>query len=99
MNLRYATTSYDYILDFAQKSIPLSNFYLNFNKTKTVLFFLFKSRAGVYLFKVKNGNIRKMCEIFSKLTIKEPVTEPYLCVFIISFEHISLIVLIFTLLT
>ena len=28
--------------------------------------------AGIYLFKVKNGNNRKMCKINSKLTIKKP---------------------------
>ena len=26
--------------------------------------------AGIYMFKLNNGNTRKMCEIFSKLTIK-----------------------------
>ena len=28
--------------------------------------------AGIYLFKVSNGNTRTVCEIFSKLTIKTP---------------------------
>ena len=28
--------------------------------------------AGIYLFKVNNGNIKTMCEIYSKLTIKIP---------------------------
>ena len=28
--------------------------------------------VGIYLFRVKNGNSRTMCEISSKLTIKTP---------------------------
>ena len=28
--------------------------------------------AGIYLFKISNGNIRTMCEICSKLIIKTP---------------------------
>ena len=29
-----------------------------------------KSTAGIYLFKVDNGNTRTICEVCSKLTIK-----------------------------
>ena len=28
--------------------------------------------AGIYLFKVNNGNARRMCEICLKLTVKKP---------------------------
>ena len=57
--------------------------------------------AGIYLLKVNNRNTRKMCEICSKLTIKTP--EQRHCrrsgVFIINFEHMSHLVVMFLLLT
>ena len=57
--------------------------------------------AGIYLFKVNNGNTRTTCETCSKLTIKIPKRRH--CrrsgVFIVNFEHISHIVLVFPLLT
>ena len=49
--------------------------------------------VGMYLFKVNNRNTRKRYEICSKLTIKTPV------VFIVNYEHISHVVLVFLLLT
>ena len=56
---------------------------------------------GIYLFKVNNRNTRTRCEICSKLTINTP--ERRQCrrsgVFIVSFEHISHLVLVFLLLT
>ena len=57
--------------------------------------------GGIYLFEVNNGNTRAMCEISSKLTIKTPEQHLWrrLCVFIINFEQISHIVLVFPLLT
>ena len=50
--------------------------------------------AGIYLFKVNNGSTRTMCEICSK-------SASMACsgVFIVSFEQISHIVLVFPLLT
>ena len=57
--------------------------------------------AGNYMFKVNNRNTRTRCEICSKLTIKTPER----ChlrrsgVFIVNFEHISHLVLVFLLLT
>ena len=47
--------------------------------------------ANIYLFKVSNRNIRKRCEICSKLTIKAPKQCHSSCsdVFIVIFEHIS----------
>ena len=56
--------------------------------------------VGIYLFKVNNRNIRR-CEICSKLTRKTPERRQWRRsgVFIVNFEHISLFVLIFLLLT
>ena len=49
-------------------------------------------------FKVNNRNTRTRCEICSKLTIKVPERRRY-GVFIVNFEQISLLVLLFLLLT
>ena len=48
--------------------------------------------AGIYLLKVNNRNTKRRCEICSKLTIRSGV-------FIVNFEHISRLVLVFLLLT
>ena len=37
-----------------------------------VLILITNFPANIYLFKVNNSNIRKRCEIYSKLTIKTP---------------------------
>ena len=50
--------------------------------------------VGIYMFKVNNRIARTRCEICSKLTIKIPFD-----VFIVNFEHISHLVLVFLLLT
>ena len=57
--------------------------------------------AGIYLLKVNNRNTRTRCEICSKLTIKTPERHQRRCsgVFIVNFEHISHLVLVFLLLT
>ena len=49
--------------------------------------------AGNCMFKVNNRNTKARCEICSKLTIKISV------IFIVNFEHISYLVLVFLLLT
>ena len=56
--------------------------------------------VGNYMFKVNNRNTRARCEICSKLTIKTPERR-YWCsgVFIVNFEHILHVVLVFLLLT
>ena len=56
--------------------------------------------AGIYLFKVKNGNTRTVGEFSSNLTIKTPEQRQYnrLSVFIVNFEQISHTVLVFPLL-
>ena len=57
--------------------------------------------AGNYMFKVNNRNTRTRCEICSKLTIKAPEQRQWRRsgVFIVNFEHISHLVLVFLLLT
>ena len=57
--------------------------------------------AGIYLLKVNNRNIRTRCEICSKVTIKTPEQRHWRRsgVFIVNFEHISHLVLVFLLLT
>ena len=56
-----------------------------------------KYSSGIYLFKVNNGNTKTMREICSKLTIKTP--EPRPGIFIVHFDQISYIVLLFPLFT
>ena len=51
------------------------------------------------MFKVNNRNAGKRCEICSKLTIKTPERCVRTGVFIVNFEHISHLVLLFLLLT
>ena len=55
--------------------------------------------AGIYLFKVKNRNSRTICEICSKLTIKTPERHQWRHsgVFLVNFEHILHLVLLFLL--
>ena len=57
--------------------------------------------AGNYLFKVNNRNTRTRCQICSKLTIKIPKRRQWRRsgIFIVNFEHISHLVLLFLLLT
>ena len=56
--------------------------------------------ANIFLFKVHNKNTRKICEICLKLTIKTPEWRYWRCsgVFIVNFEHISHLFLMFLLL-
>ena len=49
--------------------------------------------TGNYMFKVNNRNTRTRCEICSKLTI----ARRHSGIFIVNFEHISLLVLVFLL--
>ena len=57
--------------------------------------------AGIYLLKINKKNTRTRCEICSKLTIKTPERRYWRLsgVFIVNFEHISHLVLVFLLLT
>ena len=55
--------------------------------------------ANIYLLKVNNRNTRKRCEICSELTIKSPERRQWRRsdVFIVNFEHISHLFLVFLL--
>ena len=57
--------------------------------------------ASIYLFKVNNRSNRTRCEICSKLTINSPERRHWRRsgVFIVGFEHISRLLLVFLLLT
>ena len=57
--------------------------------------------ANIYLFKVNNRNTRKRCEIYLKLTIKTSQQCHWhrSGVFIVNFEHISYLFLVFLFLT
>ena len=57
--------------------------------------------ACIYLLKVNNRNTRTRCEICSKLTVNTPWRSHWRPsgVFIVNFEHISHLVLVFRLLT
>ena len=57
--------------------------------------------TGIYMLKVNNRNIRTRCEIFSKLTIKIPERRQWrrFDVFIVNFDYISHLVLVFLFLT
>ena len=59
------------------------------------------SSADIYMFKVNNGNTRKMCEICSKLTIKTPErrNRRHSSVFTVDFEQFSHMALVFPLWT
>ena len=57
--------------------------------------------AGIYLFKVNNRNNRTKCEICSELTIKTSERRHWrhFGVFIVNFDYLSHLVLVFLLLT
>ena len=56
--------------------------------------------VSICLFKISNGNIRAICEICSKFQIKTPERRQWRCsgIFIVYFEQIAHIVLVFPLL-
>ena len=60
-----------------------------------------RNPAGIYFFKVDNGNTRTMCEIRSKLTIKTSERRHWrrYGIFIVNFEQVSHIALVFPLLS
>ena len=57
--------------------------------------------VGIHMVKVNNRNTRTRCEICSKLTIKTPERHQWRRsgVFIVNFQYISHLVLVFLLLT
>ena len=62
---------------------------------------LFNIPAKIYLFKINNKNTRKRCEIYLKLKIKTPERRQWRRsgVFIVNYEHVSHLSLVFLLLT
>ena len=81
-------------------------FFANFSLMLLIKVLLIKKcifyPAGIYLLKVNNRNTRKRCQICSKLTIKTPEQRHswrHSGVFIVKFEHISHLLLVFLLLT
>ena len=76
-----------------------NDFYIFFKNSKFLSGFHNEwSPSNVYLFKVRNRKTRNRCEICSKLTIKIPERHRF-GVFIVNFEHISHLFLVFLLLT
>ena len=57
--------------------------------------------ADIQLLKSKNENIKRMCKIYLKLTIKTPEGQqwPHSVLFIVNFEEIIYTTLVFSLLT
>ena len=79
-------------------------FYNNFIFYNHINHIIFGQRntfpGGIYLLKINNRNTRARCEICSDLTIKIPERRHW-CrseVFIVNFEHISHLALVFLLL-
>ena len=75
---------------------------LHGSKVYTLLKSMVKATpASNYMFKVNNRNTRTRCEICSELTVKTPERRFWRRsgVFIVNFEHNSLLVLVFLLLT
>ena len=60
-----------------------------------------RSLAGNYLLKVNSKNTRTKCEICSKLSVKKPERRQWRRsdVFVVNFEHISHLALVFLMLT
>ena len=66
------------------------------------VYLFFEAFPGrIYLLKVGNRNTRTRCEICTKLMIKTPERCQWFCsdVFVVNFEQISHLVLVFLLLT
>ena len=83
---------------------PLFQYFKDFRRWQRALVNLIKklllTLANIYLSIVNNRNTRKRCEIYSKLTIKIPERRHWRRsdVFIVNFEHISLLFLVLLLL-
>ena len=83
---------------------PLFQYFKDFRRWQHALVNLIKklllTLANIYLSIVNNRNTRKRCEIYLKLTIKIPERRHWRRsdVFIVNFEHISLLFLVLLLL-
>ena len=103
------------IVDFEHGSVYWVSFPAGFGRSSNALIVYLKmssfieltlkrancGQGGNYVFKVNNRNTRTMREICSKLTIKIPERCQWRRsgIFIVNFEHISRLVLVFLLLT
>ena len=101
MEQEWAAYSFNYPLVYMKSSVKVySEVYF---KTLSDIYdgdFLRKYPAGIYLLKVNNKNASTRCKICSKLTIKTPERRQWRSgVFIVNFEYISHLVLVFLLLT
>ena len=88
----------------ARYNLSLFSVFINFlslNKFDYWRIPTFFLQAGIYLFKSKSRSTTKNCEIFSKSTRKtwEWYQRGRFVVLMVNFEHISLIILVFPLLT
>ena len=84
------------LLEFVMSQAAcLDNLFLFTGCWKLVILQIFP--AGKYMFKVNNRNTRTRGEICSKITVKTIRTTSG--VFVVNFEHISHLVLVFRLLT
>ena len=84
------------LLHFDEVTAHVDKFLFNVHCKNTRL------SAGIYLLKVSNRNTGTRCEICSKLTIKTPPERRNWRrsgVFVVNFEHISQLVLVFLLST
>ena len=87
------------LISFSSSAVCPLFFFIYMNRS--IIITIFNIPTGNYLFKVNNSNTRTKCEIYSKLTIKTP-KRPHWCysrIFIVNFELISHLVLLFLLLT
>ena len=72
------------------KDVWMNNKKNDLHESNLILSFNSQTPAGIYLFKVNNRNTRTRCEISWKVTIS---------FFIVNFEHILQLVLVFVFLT
>ena len=99
--LLFATQLRQVLRSYTNKSFPSSSFSCLLMKVRESEVYAKHIPAGIYLLKVNNRNTRTKCEICSKLTIKTSERRHWRRpgVFIVNFEHISQLVLVFLLLT
>ena len=83
------------------QDIPVKLLKLNDDIFSQYLSHIFKEfiPAGIYLLKVNNRNTRTRCEKCSKVKIKKPTYWRRSSFFIVNFEHISHLALVFLLLS
>ena len=87
--------------DFLLKIEPIEHkISLKFLANPSIPYTIFNP-AGHYLFKVNNRNTRTKCEICSNLKMKTSELRQWrrFGVFVVNFEHISHLVLVFSFLT